>query len=94
MVYCDNITSVIVLNSGRTNDAFLLQCIREICYVSSLCEFTVKAKHLEGRNNRIADLLSRWNSFKNPYQVLQDTVKGDLTEFIVHNDLFNFTHYW
>ena len=36
VIYCDNLTSVTVLNSGRTHDIFLQKCLREITYLCAI----------------------------------------------------------
>ena len=56
---CDNNTSVIVLNSGRTRDSFLSGCLREIIFIAASCELEIHAVHISGVSNRRADLLSR-----------------------------------
>ena len=94
LVFCDNTTSVTVLNSGRTKDEFLLKCLREICYISSLCEFSVKAKHIEGTYNRTADLLSRWKQTSNPLTKLKAMVNDQLIEHVIDNGIFQFSHNW
>ena len=90
LVFCDNTTSVTVLNSGRTKDEFLL----EICYITSLCEFSVKAKHIEGTYNRTADLLSRWKQTSNPLTKLKAMVNDQLIEHVIDNGIFQFSHNW
>jgi hypothetical protein len=61
LILCDNLTSVHVLNNGRTRDIFLQQCLREICYQAALNNFEIRAKHIAGVENRLPDLLSRWS---------------------------------
>ena len=36
-------------------------CLREICFLAAVGEFELKARHIEGVNNRLSDLLSRWD---------------------------------
>ena len=87
LVFCDNTTSVTVLNSGHTKDEFLIKFPREICYISSLFEFSVKAKHIEhieGTYNRTADLLSRWKQTSNPLTKLKAMVNDQLIEHVEH----------
>lgn len=60
-INCDNMVSVRVLNSGATRIAFLQACLREICFFAALNNCEIKANHISGVNNRIPDLLSRWD---------------------------------
>ena len=50
-----------VLNSGKTRDALLGKLLRNIWLVSATNEFELRAVHLPGVENRVADLLSRWH---------------------------------
>jgi hypothetical protein len=59
LIHCDNEASVCVLNSGRSKDKFMLQCLREIAFTAAKQNFQIKAIHVKGVDNRIADLLSR-----------------------------------
>ena len=61
IVFCDNMVSVRVLNSGFTRNKFLQSCMREIAFLSALGEFELKGVHILGVDNRECDLLSRWN---------------------------------
>ena len=70
MIYTDNMTSAVVLKSGRTRDPFLLSCLRENSFVCAQGEFEVRAIHLPGLENRAADALSRWHSHCNKYSEL------------------------
>ena len=52
LFFCDNEASVQDLNSGSTRDAFMQNCLREICFYAANLQFEVKAKHISGENNR------------------------------------------
>ena len=60
-IYCDNQSVVDVINSSRTKDAFMATCLRELWLVVSSFEFELRAVHLPGEENRVADWLSRWH---------------------------------
>jgi hypothetical protein len=60
-IFCDNEDSVTVVNSGSTKDSFMQNCLRELCFVKATHEFEVRAKHIAGEENRLADYLSRWH---------------------------------
>jgi hypothetical protein len=43
---------------------------KELCFIAAIHEFEVRAVHLPGSENRIADFLSRWrllNEFKEKF---------------------------
>ena len=48
-----------VLNSGKTKDSMMLNIVREIAFIAFSHNFQIRAVHLAGQNNRIADGLSR-----------------------------------
>ena len=59
-ILCDNMTSVSVLNSGKCKDPFMLSTLRELEFCAARHGFEVKAIHIPGEENRIPDMLSRW----------------------------------
>ena len=95
LIHCDNMTSVTVLNSGRTRDSFLQACLREIAFICALCQCEVRAVHIPGEQNRIPDLLSRWNlheKYSNEFCEVNKSMQ--LTLVSVHEDMFDFSHDW
>jgi hypothetical protein len=69
-IVCDNKTSVTVINTGKSRNSFLQNCLRELCFIAAMREFEVRAVYLAGSENRIADFLSRWhlsNKFKKSF---------------------------
>ena len=69
-IYCDNDAVVQVLNSSKTKDDFMGSCLREIWLEVSKCGFEMRAVHLPGVENRVADWLSRWEihpSYRNNF---------------------------
>ncbi|CAG2204310.1 unnamed protein product [Mytilus edulis] len=62
LVRCDNQSTVMVLNSGCTRDAYMQCCLREILFYAAKYNFEIKAVHFPGVENRTADILSRWHS--------------------------------
>ena len=76
-MYCDNKSVVDVINSSKTKDPFMATCLRELWLVVLQNEFELRAVHLPGEENRVADWLSRWhlgekyqNAFKTFHQGL------------------------
>ena len=59
-IQCDNMAVVEVLASGKTKDKVLATCARNIWLRSSLYDITLQVDHIPGRDNTVADLLSRF----------------------------------
>ena len=64
-IWCDNLAVVEVLNSGKSHDETLATCARNIWMLSAMYKFDIILYHIPGKDNNIADLLSRWT---NSYQ--------------------------
>ena len=60
LVKCDNDAVVKVLNAGRARDPYLRACARNIWYMAALSDIDLQYVHVLGKNNVVADLLSRW----------------------------------
>ena len=92
VLHCDNMTAVIVLNTGRSHNRFLQNCLREICLLTSRFECELKAVHIEGLTNRIPDLLSRWDDNYNTYRKFCELSKVEsfmeLQEFFIDENMF------
>ena len=55
-IFCDNQSVV-----DKTKDPFMATCLWELWFVVSGFEFEMRAVHLPGEENRVADWLSRWD---------------------------------
>jgi hypothetical protein len=94
-VYCDNYASVLVINSGKTRDLYLQSCLREHCFVAAVNEFEIRAVHIAGVDNRLCDLLSRWDTdvyYREAFYTL--SCGQDWVETTVPIDYFMFSHAW
>jgi hypothetical protein len=60
LYFCDIESSVKVINSGSSKDAFMQNCLRELCYIAAVFQFDIRAKHILDEENRLVDFLSRW----------------------------------
>ena len=58
---CDNQGVVAVISSGTSKDTRLMQLLRELFLCAVQFNFMVSAKHVPGKENAIADSLSRFN---------------------------------
>lgn len=94
-ILCDNIASVMVLNRGLTQDAFQGDCLREITYLAATSEFALRGQHIAGCENRIPDLLSRWDKVDNPLVRLHKlTGNMHIREVPLDDKVFAFEHNW
>ena len=93
-IYCDNEPAVQVINSGRTKDAFMGTCIREIWLAVATYDFQLRAIHLPGEENRVPDWLSRWDCGQEYRDLFHEFIGGESTnysEVIITDDLFGFS---
>ena len=60
LIRCDNDAVVKVLNAGKARDPFLGACARNVWYLAALADTDLQYVHVLGKNNTVADLLSRW----------------------------------
>ena len=61
-IFCDNMVVVQVVGSSKTKDPFLAACIRNIWLIAASFDIQIDIKHIPGKKNAIADLLSRLHS--------------------------------
>ena len=78
LVKCDNQAVVHVLTTGRTKDAFLAACARNIWLVSAQSDVELSYRHVMGRDNGVADLLSRWQNTTAQHMELQSKIGSHL----------------
>ncbi|CAC5384008.1 unnamed protein product [Mytilus coruscus] len=60
-IQCDNMVSVQVINQRKSRSRFLQACLREICFICAIKECELRAIHIDGIDNRLPDMLSRWS---------------------------------
>ena len=78
LVKCDNQAVVSVLKHSRTKDAFLATCARNIWLLAAWYDLEVDYVHIMGKNNTIADLLSRWKHTPNDILKLHSHIPDPL----------------
>ena len=94
-IYCDNLPTVCVINAGKSKDVFLLKCLMELCFISAVFEYKIRAVHLTSKENRLSDLLSRWNlnlSYQKEFKKCLSDYQ--LHELMISEKLFTFSHKW
>ena len=74
VINCDNQAVVAVLTNGRSCDEVLAKYAGNIFMWLSTCNIDMKLIHIAGKNNPIADLLSRWFTVPNNVKKLQQLV--------------------
>ena len=75
-IKCDNLAVVIVLNKGGTKDSMLATLARNIWFEMAKQDFQLVVKHIEGKANLVADLLSRWDQNTDSCEKLAQLVPG------------------
>lgn len=58
--FCDNEAAVHIINKGRSSIPFINRFIRRLTWASVLGNFIIRAAHIPGLDNKIADALSRF----------------------------------
>ena len=91
-IFCDDEAVVQVLNSGKNRDNFLGSCLRDIWLSVSMAGFELRAVHLPGVDNRVADWLSRWDIHPKYQNNFYEYVGQDLfTELKVTPNMLKFS---
>ena len=60
-VFCDDLSVAMGINTGTSNCKMLQICTREMAYQAAINHVETRFNHLESCENRLADLLSRWD---------------------------------
>ena len=66
-----------VINTGKSNCEMLQMCPRKIAYQAAINQSDIRAVYLESSENRLADLLSRWDlseRHRQPFVLIQQMV--------------------
>ena len=61
-IHCDNLAVVTVLQSEKTRDPTLAAISRNIFMLAAQFDIFLKISHVPGKQNIVADLLSRWQN--------------------------------
>jgi hypothetical protein len=59
LVHCDNMASVDDITSGTSSDPIMMSLLRELFYCYATFSFQLRATHIAGIKNTLADALSR-----------------------------------
>ena len=69
LLYSDNMVTVQVFNAGKSHNAYLQECLREVAFLLCRQEAELRTVHVAGVENRVPDFLSRWHT-KRSYEAL------------------------
>jgi hypothetical protein len=69
-IWCDSQVAVAILHSGRGMDPILHAIARNIWLLQAALDCDLDFAHIPGRLNRVADLLSRWDTTSNATSLL------------------------
>ena len=77
------------VNSGRTKYSFMGSCIRQLWLEVAHNQFELRAVHLPGVDNRLADYLSRWHLGVFYRDSFMASIRGrEFMEVVVDDSLF------
>jgi hypothetical protein len=94
-INCDNLSTAQVLNTGRTRDPYMLDCVREILFTAAVPTFEFRACHISGVENRLPDYLSRWyNSGESRRAFKRETANRRMVRRSISQDLTRFCNTW
>jgi hypothetical protein len=76
-VFCDNAAAVSVFQTHRASDKILQAIARNIWLLAAIWDIKLYIEHIPGKDNGVADLISRWRTCSNPvaklYSALNDS---------------------
>jgi len=86
LIQCDNSSCVSLLNTGRCRDNQMLSIARNIWMTCAKNNIQLKAVHIQAVDNRIPDILSRWQSLPSAFKQLQRLLPNSSYEFVIISD--------
>ena len=94
LVKCDNLVAVWAINKLSSKSKIIQNLIRELLYWAAHFQFEIKAVHVPGVDNQVADWLSRWH-LKDARSSFQDwNRKSGYKEVAVPDHLWSWTAEW
>ena len=89
LIYCDNLQAVTAINSGKTRHEYVGLVVRNLWLEAASFGFHLRAVHLPGVDNRLADSLSRWDISHVYSRRFLDAIKGqDMRECFISDEMF------
>ena len=90
VIKCDNQAVVSILKLGKTKDSALACIARNILLEAARLHITMSVIHMLGKNNVVADTLSRWQNTHNNWHTLYSSIENPIW---VHADASLLTFY-
>ena len=88
IIYTDNTVTESIVNKGSSSSQMLQYLLKELCYLALKYNFTIVAKHIAGKDNKIADCISRLHE-KNAFQKLMCLLDTHFNEKGLHAPYYN-----
>ena len=76
LIKCDNDAVVQVLQTGKTRDPFLATVARNIWFESAIGDVSLSYVHIRGKDNKVANTLSRWVGSQDQIACLFSEIKN------------------
>ena len=80
----DNMAVVSITRSGYTRDVHLASYIRNIWLLTATYDIQLDGIHISGKDNNVADLLSRWSDSQQNQQQLLSLVEHPIWYKVTH----------
>ena len=94
-MFCENLVTVDIINTGRAKNPWAQSCLRELCWEMARANAVVKVVFRPGVSNRIADSLSRWDlGPEHKRQFFRSTRGVEKVETKITESDFEFSHEW
>ena len=74
-IMCDNIAIVQMISFERARGHIMATCARNIWLLAAIYNIIAIVTHIRGRDNSVADLLSRWHQTSDNYQKLYEFIE-------------------
>ena len=91
---CDNMCTVLAINTGKSKDMRMQACLRELFYWMSMFSFEIKSEYINTRDNTLPDLLSRFSDKQNRKVFNEKSTGLNLKQVPATINLLEFTHQW
>ncbi|XDV33697.1 hypothetical protein PO909_004007, partial [Leuciscus waleckii] len=85
LFHCDNSATVHCINKSRSNAPKIMPFLRRLIWISACHQFVIKAEHIPGHQNQIADALSRFLFHK--FRTLAPEADSDPTPVPPYSEL-------
>ena len=90
LVRTDHQDTELAINTGRSRVPFVQSCFRELWFYASRFDFELRALHIPGHQNTIADSMSRWDSDLKFHRTFFEAAQfhyNTLTEYVCSFDV-------